>query len=322
MKSIAVQIVTYNSEKEILNCLKFVEMQSHPINDIIVIDNNSIDNTTDLIKSSEYFKKIDFSKNSINNGFAGGHNQAFFLSGSDYVLVLNPDVELHPDYINHLVKRMEQNPRIGAATGKLYRDHDCNVLDSTGLIMKKNRRAIDRGSGEVDRHQYDDQTNIFGVSGAAALYRREMINDVSVNGEFFDETFFAYKEDVDVAWRAQLFGWKAIFVPDAIATHKRGWQGDKKRSQISHRIRKHSYINRYYTIMKNDSLSYFLLHLPIIFFYEVLSLGYAIVKEREILSAWKDFGINYSKIMEKRKLVKQNQKLPNSKIFRYFKGIW
>ena len=322
MKKVAVQIVTFNSEPDILDCLKLLKMQSYPICRILVIDNQSLDHTVHCTKNSQFYKDITLVENKVNNGFAGGHNQAFKLSESDYVLVLNPDVQLHPDYVYHLVQKLEQDEKIGATTGKLFRDRGNQILDSTGLIIKKNRRTFDRGAGEMDDGQYDLETDIFGVSGAAAMFRREMITDVSMHGEFFDETFFAYKEDVDVAWRAQLFGWKSAFVPEAIAYHKRGWQGEKKRTQISLNIRKHSYINRYYTILKNDALSYFLLHLPIILFYEVLSLVYAILKEREILSEWKALKGNFYDMMKKREFVKNKRKVPYSNIYSFFKGIW
>lgn len=322
MKRVAVQIVTYNSESDIVPCLKHIKEQSYPISDILVVDNQSTDGTVDCLKNSLYYQDIALVENKVNNGFAGGHNQAFQLSDSDYVLVLNPDVQLHPDYVYRLVQELEQNPHAGAVTGKLYREQEHQVLDSTGLIIKKNHRAFDRGAGEMDIGQYDLDTDIFGVSGAAAMYRRKMITNISINGEFFDEAFFAYKEDVDVAWRAQLLGWRAAFVSKAVACHKRGWQGEKKRSQISLKIRKHSYINRYYTMLKNDSFLYFSLHFLIILFYEVLSLGYAFLKEREILSSWKDFRKNLNGMMKKRDFIKNKRKVPYTEVYRYFKGIW
>lgn len=323
MKSVTVQIVTYNSESEIVQCLESIKQQSYPISNILVVDNQSTDDTVNCLKTCPFYQDITLAENKVNNGFAGGHNQAFLQTDSDYVLVLNPDVELHPDYVYHLVEVLEKNPQTGAVTGKLFRDQEHRILDSTGLIIKKNRRAFDRGDGEMDQGQYDDtETEIFGVSGAAAMYRREMIADVSINNEFFDETFFAYKEDVDVAWRAQLYGWNAMFVPEAVAYHKRGWQGEKKRTQISLGIRKHSYINRYYTMLKNDAFLYFLLHMPIILFYDILSFGYAILKEREILSAWKGLRKNVYGMMKKREFVKNNRKVPYTKVYRYFKGLW
>lgn len=224
-KTVSVQIVTFNSEDDIENCLKSVINQSYPLQKLIVIDNNSNDDT--LLKVQD-FKNVEIIKNEKNVGFAQGHNQGIFMTNTDYVLVLNPDVQLHEKYIEYIVEALEVNSSLGMATGKLYRDMEKRILDSTGIQIKKNRRAIDRGTGEIDTGQYDTKNLIFGVSGAAAIYKREMINSISINQEFFDESFFAYKEDVDVSWRAQILGWGSLFINDAIAMHSRGWKEDKK----------------------------------------------------------------------------------------------
>lgn len=319
MPTVNVQIVTYNSEKDIRNCLESVFLQTFPIQQVIVIDNQSHDQTLTIINS---FANVKVVKNKWNNGFAGGHNQGITLSESDYILVLNPDVILQKDYVKNIIGEMEQNIKIGSATGKLYREMDKHVLDSTGLIIKKNRRAFDRGSGETDRGQYNLLQDIFGVSGAAAIYRREMIKDISIDGQFFDETFFAYKEDVDVSWRAQLLGWKSMFVPSAIAEHSRGWQEEKKRSDIPLFIRQSSYINRYFCFLKNDVVPYFILHFPIIILYEIPSFTYAALKERETLAAWRNFKLEYQAMKQKRTKIMRKRKSSNKQIYSYFKGIW
>jgi len=319
VSSVSVQIVTYNSEKDIKSCLDSVFSQSYPLQKVTIIDNQSQDRTLKIIES---FNNIQLFKNDFNNGFAGGHNQGIQNSVEDYVLVLNPDVRLHEDYIKNIISTMKHNTDIGIATGKLYREIDKKILDSTGLIMKKNRRAFDRSSGEIDEGQYNNPEVIFGVSGAAAMYRREMIQEISYQGQFFDESFFAYKEDVDVSWRAQLFGWKAQYVPNAVAEHGRGWQEEKKRVEIPLFIRQKSYINRYYCILKNDQLSYFALHLPFIIAYEIASFTYAILKERKLLLVWKSFIREYKTMLEKRKMIQRNRKSTNKQIYSYFKGVW
>ncbi|WKA47184.1 glycosyltransferase family 2 protein [Geobacillus zalihae] len=319
MPTITVQIVTYNSEKYINDCLESVRAQSYPITNIIVIDNASDDSTVEIVEKHDDILLV---KNQNNNGFAGGHNQALQLSSSDYVLVLNPDVCLHSNYIEEIIKVMEINPSIGMGTGKLYRDYKKRLLDSTGIIIKKNRRAFDRGTGQIDNGQFDKDVEIFGVSGAAALYRRQMIEDISINNQFFDESFFAYKEDVDVSWRARIFGWNSIFVPNAIAEHKRGWNEQKKRSDVPMKIRKHSYINRYYCILKNDHLLYILLHLPAILIYEFIILSYAVLKERELLKAWTLFKNEYSNMILKRKKIQRARRTSLKNIYKFFRGIW
>ena len=319
MPTVSVQIVTYNSEKDIRNCLLSVFGQTFPIQHVIVIDNQSTDNTLNIVSS---FAKVQIIKNNFNNGFARGHNQGIALSDTDYILVLNPDVILQKDYIKNIVNAMEQNKKVGLATGKLYRDIRHSIIDSTGIIIRKNRRAFDRGAKEVDQGQYDQSLDIFGVSGAAAIYRRKMIEDISIASQFFDETFFAYKEDVDVSWRAQLLGWKSLFVPNAIAEHSRGWQEEKKRSNIPLFIRKNSYINRYFCMLKNDVVSRFVLHFPIIMMYEILSFAYALLRERKVLTAWKYFKSEYHTMIQKRKFIMTKRRKSNKEVYSYFKGVW
>ncbi|MDP4086259.1 MAG: glycosyltransferase family 2 protein [Bacillota bacterium] len=319
MSAVSVQIVTYNSEQDIVPCLKAVFSQSYPIEKIIIIDNQSKDRTLELIRD---FRCVKIIKNSHNNGFAGGHNQGFSCSKSDYVLVLNPDVILDKDYVRNIIRVIEGFPSVGMATGKLYRDKSKKLIDSTGIIIKKNRRAFDRGAGEKDIGQYDDNLDLFGVSGAAAVYKRSMIKDISICGQFYDETFFAYKEDVDVSWRARLLGWNALFVPNAVAEHSRGWKEEKKRLGIFLFIRQHSYINRYFCILKNDRLPYFLIHIPIILFYEILSFSYALLKERELLKVWAVFLKEFKQMFKKRRIIQKKRKTSSKKIYSYFKGIW
>ncbi|MDM5231766.1 glycosyltransferase family 2 protein [Lysinibacillus pakistanensis] len=319
MASIAVQIVTYNSADYIEDCLDSVIFQSYPVEKIIVIDNNSNDCIKDVVS---HYSNVYFVQNSINSGFVGGHNQGLNYAETDYVLVLNPDVILDKYYIEYIIEFMKLNEKVGAATGKLYRDLESHIIDSTGINIKKNRRAVDRGSGEVDQGQYDDERSVFGVSGAAAVYKREMIDMISEDGQFFDESFFAYKEDVDVSWRARLAGWEICFVPKSIAKHERGWKDNKSRKNISLKTRKHSYINRHFYVIKNDNLFYFLLHFPFIFIYEVTCLVYIIFREPKLFSAYKLLFKEYKTLKKKKKFIQSCRIAPSKKIYQYFKGIW
>lgn len=302
--SVSVHIVTYNSEKDIFSCLESVIRQTYPISEIIVVDNASLDASVQIVKefSNQHPDvQIHVIENEENVGFAEAHNQAIRQSSAQYILILNPDVILHEDYIYHLLSYMRAHLEVGSATGKLYRHG--NILDSTGLVINKARRARDRGAGEFDQGQWNDTEEVFGVSGAAALYKRDMILDVMVNGEFFDAHFFAYKEDVDVSWRSRLLGWKAYFVPQAVAFHKRGWAENKKRQDIPLHIRQHSFINRYYMMLKNDTLKYFFLHFLHILLFEVASLIYFSVKERKMLWCYRRFIKDLNSMKRKRKMI-------------------
>ncbi|MDH6428611.1 glycosyl transferase [Paenibacillus odorifer] len=326
-KTVSVHIVTYNSANDIIDCLEAVMAQDYPIEKIVVVDNASSDDCAE--KVNIFFNAIDkgaFSINSLedlylfnsqaekeaptsllliqnqkNTGFAPAHNQAIATTETDYVLVLNPDLTLAPDYISRLIAQMEANSQIGSATGKLLLKADHGLVDSTGLRMNKTRRAFDRGAGEP-AELWTQSGTVFGVSGAAAMYSRRMIEDVSVDGEFFDADFFAYKEDVDVAWRAQLFGWQGYYDAEAIGYHERGWK-TSGRSTKPMFIRRISYINRYKMIYKNESARTMLKTILISLPYEIAAHGYMLLREPKLIVAWKSFFTQLPALKKKRKYI-------------------
>ncbi|MGF7049221.1 GT2 family glycosyltransferase [Paenibacillus sp. DS2015] len=300
--SVSVHIVTYNSAKDISTCLQALQVQTYPIQQIIVIDNASSDDTIQQVKTHSHLlcDIIELLENEVNVGFAPAHNQAILLSSTDYVLVLNPDVTLHPDYIKLLIEQMEKQSDIGSATGKLLLSSNPDVVDSTGLIMNKHYRAFDRGAGELAM-QWSESGEVFGVSGAAALYSRNMIEDISIHDEFFDSDFFAYKEDVDVAWRAQLLGWKSYYLAEAIGYHARGWKQGGRYSQPLF-IRRASYINRYKMMYKNMERSSSIVKSIIrIIPYEIASNGYFLLREPKVLGSWLGFFKQLPQLRTKRK---------------------
>lgn len=315
MSSVSVHIVTYNSAAYIESCLEAVLTQSHPVDKIIVVDNDSHDDTRGRL--APYSSLAEIVWNTENRGFAGAHNQAIRLSGSDYCLILNPDVVLHKDYIRELLNFVEccDNGEIGALTGKLVLQSDPSLVDSCGLTINKARRAFDLGNGQ-QASQWTEKQEVFGVSGAAALYKRSMIEDISVDGEFFDELFFAYKEDVDVAWRAGLMGWRSWFIPDALAYHERGWKTGGRKSQ-SLFVRKLSYINRYRMIYKNDSIGSMLPHLIHLLFYELAAFGYAVLREPQLLKTWGNFFRDCKRMKIWRRTVRRKTKNPNT-VYTFF----
>ncbi|NEW07096.1 glycosyltransferase family 2 protein [Paenibacillus sp. SYP-B3998] len=314
MKTVSIHIVTFNSVDYINDCLVGVFRQTYPIEQVIVVDNASNDGTIEIV--SKWSDKVHLVQNSVNNGFAGGHNQAIRQTETDYCLILNPDVVLEPGYIQNLLRVIVDNPLAGSATGKLLFKANPTLIDSTGLIINRARRAFDRGAHQPS-DTYQQAEEVFGVSGAAAFYSRDMIDDISVNGEFFDEDFFAYKEDVDVAWRAQLLGWKAYFEPSAIAFHERGWK-EGGRSAKPLFVRRLSYINRYKMMLKNDRFSDAVKHFIPLLGYELLSLGYALVREPKLLGAWLDFIRKLPELRAKRSIIQKKRKASIHEVNKWF----
>ncbi|MFD3259466.1 glycosyltransferase family 2 protein [Paenibacillus lentus] len=322
LPTVSVHIVTYNSAEDIEECLDAVMQQTYGIQQVVIIDNASSDDTVDRVNSfieqasnvsnssitshSGTKTQILLVPNQENTGFAPAHNQAIQLTDTDYVLVLNPDVQLQPNYVERLVDCMHQNPKIGSATGLLLLKTMPDIVDSTGIVMNGIWRAFDRGAGEA-AEQWRKSGEVFGVSGAAAVYARTMIKDITIQGEFFDEDFFAYKEDVDVAWRAQQLGWKAYYCSEAVGTHERGWKKGGRREQPIF-IRRMSYINRYKMIYKNLNGYGWLRQLPKLFIYELLTHGYILLREPKVLGAWKSFWHQLPSLKEKRQAIWNKQR--------------
>lgn len=305
MKTVSVHIVTYNSEDDIIPCLEAVQKQSYPILEVVIIDNASADKTVEkILHLKPYFgPRFQLIRNEKNMGFAPAHNQAIILTETDYVLVLNPDVILGTEYVERLVFSFEKNQHIGSATGKLLRKEDTQIMDSAGIVLSKSRRVFDRGSGEA-ADAWNEAGEVFGVSGAAGMYSRRMINDISMQDEFYDDSFFSYKEDADVAWRAQLKGWKAYYEASAIAYHERGWKQHGRSSQPLF-IRKMSYINRYKMMYKNDSLGGLLKHILYLLPYELGSFMYFLFREPVVLTSWRTFFTELPSLQHKRRQIRQ-----------------
>jgi GT2 family glycosyltransferase len=172
------------------------------------------------------------------------------------VLTLNPDLLMEEEFVRRLVEAGELDAGAGAICGKLlsigpgFQRFAERRIDSTGLFFTPTMRHFDRGWHQSDDGAYDQTEYVFGACAAAALYRREMIDDVSIDGDFFDPDFFAYREDADVAWRAQLLGWRCIYTPAAVGWHVRSVVPGERRS-ITPSINLHSVKNRFLMRIKN-----------------------------------------------------------------------
>ena len=239
----------------------------------------------------------------------------------DWMLSLNPDVLLSPGFLTKLVEAGESDARIGTVCGKLLRwgpgGELTNIIDSTGIYFLRNLRHLDRGNGQVDRGQYEAPEYVFGATGAAALYRRTMVEDITSGGEFFDEDFFAYREDADVAWRAQLMGWSCLYTPQAVAWHVRRVTPERFK-QLPDEINRHSIKNRFLMRAKNISLAlYSRLFIPIAT-RDLLILGYCALCNRGLLSGLSLFWSKRGSIKEKRNWVQSRRRISDRELARWF----
>lgn len=283
---VSIGLVTWNSAAHLPDCLNALARQDFANFELIVVDNASADDSLDLVK--QYYPGAIVIRNADNTGFCHAHNQAIQASKGAYYLPLNPDVEMEVGYVSNLVRALENRHEYGSTAGKLLLkpyEEDCWRLDSTGLFIDRRRRQYLRGHGEFDQGQYDDPDEVFGVDGAAPLYRREMLEDIKIDGQYFDESFFAHKEDVDLAWRARLFGWRCWYQPLAVAYHQRSFRPGQ-RQEVALDIRIDAVKNRYLLLIKNETASSWRRDWLHITWYDLKILVYICLFERSSLKAF------------------------------------
>ncbi|AEJ39608.1 putative Glycosyl transferase, family 2 [Sulfobacillus acidophilus TPY] len=242
-----------------------------------------------------------------NLGYSAAHNYAIRQApvSIEYILTLNPDVLLTDDYIPRLVNWLDKDSDCGMVTGKLLR-FDGMTIDSTGISFLKSMRWVDRGQGQLDKGQFDtpDNREVSGVSGAAAIYRRKMLSEIAdMDGQFFDEDLFLYKEDVDLSWRARRFGWSAKYISEAVAYHDRSWNNNRSRKTVSASIRRRSLRNHYLIMIKNVEWVDIRHNLINWFWWEFWQAMYILVREPTISGGYIDAWRLFRRFLIKRKWI-------------------
>ncbi|MEO7651461.1 MAG: glycosyltransferase family 2 protein, partial [Bryobacteraceae bacterium] len=302
--SVCVTVVTYNSARFIRSCFESLLRQTYYPLEIVVVDNASQDST--LQELAPFRKRIRLIRNPRNAGFAEGQNQAIAASRSDWVLTLNPDVQLEPNFIEKLVDAARIESHVGTVCGKLLglddslRPFDPPRIDSTGIYFTPSFRHFDRGWNEVDRDRYQRPEFVFGACAAAALYRREMIEDASLEDGFFDPDFFIYREDADVAWRSQLLGWRCLYTPDAVGHHVRGLKPGP-RSKVPALVNMHSVKNRFLLRIKNATADVYRRHWLAMTGRDLLVIGGCLLQEPASLPAFWRLAKCFPRAVEKRR---------------------
>jgi GT2 family glycosyltransferase len=318
---VTVTIVTYNSGQFIKRCLESVLAQKYPNKEVIVIDNASTDGTVDIIEQFEDRCQIVY--NDENIGFAAAQNQAIAMSSGEWVLTLNPDVLLLGGFLQALVDAGHIHPKIGSVCGKLltmratFDIPDRPLVDSTGIYFTPMLRHLDRGSLEVDNGHFLHYEYVFGASAAAALYRRRMIEDVSISGEFFDPDFFVYREDADVAWRAQLLGWRCIYTPHARGYHVRKVLPGNRRA-LPPVINMHSVKNRFLMRIKNMTADLYRRNFFSITVRDVVVLGCCLLREQTSLRAFSYLAKSWNQVWAKRREIMKRRRVNDEYMASWF----
>lgn len=302
-------IVTWNSEQTIEACLRSVFAQTFTDYELHVWDNASKDTTCAVIEKLND-KRVKLIRSNDNLGFCGGHNRVMSTTKSEFVLLVNPDIIMQPDYAEKALQTISEKRNIGTVCGLLVQSSDKDaIIDSAGLMKLSSgiMGLINHGKRRTEVELRKQE--VFGADGALPLYRRDMIDHVSINGKFFDELFFAHKEDWDVSWRSHIYGWKTIFDPACVAIHPRVFKpGDKKvRKSMSDQIKIDAVKNQLILLKKNLSSGEYWSGLFTILPRQIAIYMYILLFERSSLKAYKWYSQHKAEIVAARKIIQSNR---------------
>lgn len=331
--SVRIHLVTWNGQKYIPSLFESLRSQTMQDYTLCILDNGSTDGTLRTIEQEleNFTAPYDLLKRSENTGFAPAHNWLMRQAQTPYVLLLNQDIFLMPEYLERLKAHLDAHPRVGACTGRLMRWEFPRIndatrgftqqVDSLGLQVMRSRRVVDAHTGKrwdevagLLRHDPTGGVPVFGVSGTVPLYRSSAIQSVLLDGQMFDEEYFSYKEDVDLAWRLRIAGWEAYVVPTAVAYHDRSAAGPRELSDAAaseNRKNKsalanyHSYKNHLFTLIKNEFCANYLRDWPWIEWYEWKKFLYLLLLEFRTWRAWGEILRRLPSMLRKRRQVQR-----------------
>jgi len=284
MSKISLIIPVFNSSKFIRACLDSIINQDYQDFEIILVNNGSKDNTLFLIK--EFYPEVRVIDNRENLGACTARNKGIEIAGGEWILTLDCDTVLEKDFFKKLVEFADESEGdVGMFQPKILQ-MDKKSIYSCGIYLSNLRRFYDIGRGRFNNGKFDKMRYVFGPCSAAALYKRQMLEEIKEDSGYFDKRFFFLVEDVDLAWRAQKKGWKAKFCPQAICYHF------GNASNFNRKIRQYlCFRNRYYLMIKNENIRNLCTKLPFLFFYDfprvfslLLTNAYSLKALREIAS--------------------------------------
>ncbi len=338
---LTVHLVVWNGSKYIPYLFDSLKKQNFEDWKLVILDNSSTDDTVEKIKKEiiDFPVEVEFIEGKENLGFAGGHNFLYKKLDSDYFLLLNQDMFLESDCLEKMIKFMDENKEVAAVSPRLMRwDFDnkefTNKIDTLGLKVLRNRRVIEKYTGkdwddkksklELSHHTLDEAMEVFGVSGALPMLRKSVIDKVGL----FDDLYHLYKEDVDLAYRLRIAGYKAFVLLDTVAYHDRSAEGlEKKGDSValknkekqSEWVRYHSYKNHLMTLYKNEYWQNCILDLLWILWYELKKFGYFLLFDRNVLKGLGEIWKNRKDLKAKKKRVKEMRKISWRELRVWFK---
>jgi GT2 family glycosyltransferase len=269
---------------------------------IVVVDNACLDATQEVAR--EYGARVVSLPQRLS--YAAAMNAGLREAHADAVLIVNADCVLDAGAIEALTGPLARDPSLAAVAPKLVRATAPDRIDAAGMHLDRRRKNNVVGHGDPVT-SYDRRSEVFGADGACGLWRRAALDDVAPDGEVFDETLGLWASDADLAWRARLRGWRALYEPAATGRHVRFFS-PSTRGSVDAGHRRLQFRNRLLMIAKNDSASDLLRDAHHVLIYEVLALGYALIAERDLLPAYADALRALPETRRRRRTVQQRRR--------------
>ncbi len=307
---VSVIVINYNGCSLLPVCLGSLAGQSYADLEIILVDNGSSDGSREFVKDN--FPRAKIIENEVNLGFAKAADQGIENSEGEFVALLNNDTRADKDWVANLVRAAAADPTIGSCASKQLNFFDPRMIDSAGILLFRGGYPRNRGRGETDNGQFDTAGEIFGAPGASAFYRRSMLDQIGL----FDSDYFAYCEEFDLSFRAQLAGWKCEYVPEAVIYHMGGQTRSRNEQGF---LVYYSERNRIFTIIKNYPAGLILYYLPFLLKYE-LDAFIRLIKhsEKGLLIARLDALKLLPKMLKKRRRIQKDRKVGISGLRGFF----
>ena len=211
---VSVVIPHWNGRHHLDDCLNALRGQTLADHEVILVDNGSTDGSQAYVR--EGFPEVRLLELGDNRGFTGACNTGYAASRGEFVCLLNNDTEAAPGWLAAVVAVFNRCPRVGIVASKLLLFDQRDTFHAAGDFYRLDGIPGNRGVWQRDEGQYDREEPVFGACGAAAAYRRAMVEEIG----FLDDAFFFSCEDVDIAWRAHLAGWEVRYAPAAVVYHK------------------------------------------------------------------------------------------------------
>jgi GT2 family glycosyltransferase len=277
------------------------------VHDVVVLDNGSEDSTSE-VAAGLAVRTVRLDRR---HSWPQAMNVALRSVEGDAVLFMQPDCFLTPGFVERASRRLREDG-VGSVAPKLVRtlgpglDQRLDAMDTAGMSLDRRRKNGLVGHGRPAL-AYDRPAEAFGADGAVALYRREVLDAVAVDGQVIDEELEAWGSDADLAWRARLLGWRCAYEPEAVGYHVRTYS-PSTRGRMPAWDRRVQFRNRYLMMIKNDPLESLLRDLPGILFYELLALGFALVREPHLLGGYLDVARLAPSMRRKRAILQRRRR--------------